>query len=156
MSCLVERIVSGGQTGADRAALDWAMANEVSHGGWCPKGRKAEDGVIDARYQLRETTSSAYNPGTKLNVRDSDGTVIISIAQELMGGSRQTGEFAAKRGKPSLHISKGDGVDGATAKLKQFVIENRIRVLNVAGPRASEEPAVGEFVKLVLTNASMS
>ena len=84
VKCLVQQIVSGGQTGADRAALDWAIQNGVPHGGWCPKGRKAEDGVIDARYHLRQTTSSAYSARTELNVRDSDGTVIISIAQELM------------------------------------------------------------------------
>jgi hypothetical protein len=156
MRCLVERIVSGGQTGADRAALDWAIANEVPYGGRCPKGRKAEDGVIDARYQLRETASSAYSARTELNVRDSDGTVIISIAEELVGGSSQTAEFAAKRGRPCFHVSKGDGVHGAAVKLRQFVNENKIRVLNVAGPRSSEEPAIGEFVKLVLTNASMS
>jgi Circularly permutated YpsA SLOG family len=153
VKCLVERIVSGGQTGADRAALDWAIKNGVPHGGWCPNGRKAEDGAIIARYHLRETTSSAYSARTELNVRDSDGTVIISIAPVLVGGSSQTVEFTAKRGKPCLHVSKADGAHGAAVKLRQFVIAEKIRVLNVAGPRASEEPEVGAFVALVLTEA---
>jgi hypothetical protein len=76
----IERIVSGGQTGADRAALDWAIARHVPHGGWCPKGRKAEDGVIDARYELMETPSDFYEERTLWNVRDSDGTVILEGA----------------------------------------------------------------------------
>jgi hypothetical protein len=155
VNCLVQKIVSGGQTGADRAAQDWAIEHGVQHGGWCPKGRKAEDGVIDVRYNLNETTSSAYSARTELNVRDSDGTVIISIAQELRGGSRQTAEFAAKRGKPVLHVSRADGAHEAALKLRQFVVQNGIRVLNVAGPRASEEPTVAEFVNLVLTKALM-
>ena len=73
------KIVSGGQTGADRAALDWALRHNVECGGWCPKGRKAEDGPIDPKYPLKETPSAAYLQRTEWNVRDSDATVLFSI-----------------------------------------------------------------------------
>src|SRR6266542_4186564 len=99
MRGIVERIVSGGQTGADRTALDWAIAHGVPHGGWCPKGRKAEDGPIDARYELVETTSSDYLQRTEWNVRDSDGTVVFSIATMLTGGSKKTVDLAHKHRK---------------------------------------------------------
>jgi hypothetical protein len=87
-------IVSGGQTGADRAALDWALARGVECGGWCPKGRKAEDGPIDPKYRLKETPSAAYLQRTEWNVRDSDGTVLFSIEPTLTGGSLKTVDFA--------------------------------------------------------------
>ena len=81
------KIVSGGQTGADRAALDWAMAHGVPHGGWCPAGRLAEDGVIDMRYSLKETPQPEYLQRTEWNVRDSDATLIVSCAAELARSS---------------------------------------------------------------------
>ena len=77
MRILPERIVSGGQTGADRAALDWAIERGIPHGGWCPRGRRAEDGRIDRRYALRETPAHDYQQRTRWNVRDSDGTLIF-------------------------------------------------------------------------------
>jgi hypothetical protein len=80
------KIVSGGQTGADRAALDWAIFHDLPHGGWCPKGRKAEDGVIPDQYQLTETSSASYPQRTQWNVRDSDGTVIFTMTSKLFGG----------------------------------------------------------------------
>lgn len=147
-----EKIVSGGQTGADRAALDWAMERGVPHGGWCPRGRRAEDGPIDGRYRLIETPSEAYWERTEWNVRDSDGTVIFSIAATLSGGSARTAEFARQLGKPWLHLSQQEGRDAAR-QLRRFVEEHRMRVLNVAGPRASTEPRVGEFVREVLDAA---
>ena len=104
----VPSIVSGGQTGADRAALDWALEHGVACGGWCPKGRKAEDGVIHAKYPLKESSSSSYLQRTEWNVRDSDGTVIFSLAPKLTGGSLKTKEFARKRNKPWIHISAVD------------------------------------------------
>ena len=88
------KIISGGQTGADRAALDWAMANNIPHGGWCPLGRLAEDGKIDAQYNLLETPKADYLQRTEWNVRDSDATVIISLAPQLTGGSLATAELA--------------------------------------------------------------
>src|SRR5260221_13349632 len=90
------KIVSGGQTGADRAALDWALAHNVECGGWCPKGRKPEDRPIHPKYPLKETPSATYIRRTEWNVRDSDATVLFSIGSTLTGGSRRTMEFARK------------------------------------------------------------
>lgn len=146
------KIVSGAQTGADRAALDFAIKHGISHGGWCPKGRLAEDGPIDPRYQLKETPTSEHPQRTEWNVRDSDGTVIFSITNALSGGSSLTAEFAQKHKKPLLHLcaaSQGD----AAMRLQEFLEKHRVQVLNIAGPRASKEPGVGEFVTAVLDQA---
>lgn len=86
----IPKLVSGGQTGADRAALDWALSHKLPCGGWCPKGRKAEDGAIEAKYPLKESPSASYLQRTEWNVRDSDGTVLFSLASELTGGSKKT------------------------------------------------------------------
>jgi len=90
----IPKIVSGGQTGADRAALDWALEHNVPSAGWCPKGRKAEDGPIDPKYPLKEMPSAAYLQRTEWNVRDSDVSVLFSIQPTLSGGSKRTMEFA--------------------------------------------------------------
>ena len=84
----IPKIISGGQTGADRAALDWALSRKLPCGGWCPKGRKAEDGIIPKTYPLRESTSTSYLQRTEWNVRDSDGTVLFSVSPTLTGGSK--------------------------------------------------------------------
>ena len=147
----IPKIVSGGQTGADRAALDWALARGVECCGWCPKGRKAEDGPISQKYPLIETPSADYVQRTEWNVRDTGGTVIFSIGPELTGGSKKTVEFAVKHNKPCLHLDSRQS-DAAQA-LRDFVADNEILTLNVAGPRTSEEPGVGEFVKSVLAGA---
>jgi hypothetical protein len=151
-----ERIVSGGQTGADRAALDFAMANVIPHGGWCPQGRLAEDGAINAAYVVRETPASDPLQRTEWNVRDSDGTVILSIAGELCGGSRATEQFAQALGKPCLRLSEEHDGRKAAARLCEFLRQHGIRILNVAGPRASQEPRVGRFVRDVLSGAVRS
>jgi Circularly permutated YpsA SLOG family len=132
----------------DRAALDWALAHGVECGGWCPKGRKAEDGSIDPKYPLKETPSASYIQRTEWNVRDSDATVLFSIDPALTGGSKKTLEFAHKHKKPHLHLCAGD--NAAADKLKAFIEKNRVKILNVAGPRASKEPGVGEFVMSTL------
>jgi hypothetical protein len=150
-SSVVEKVVSGGQTGADRAALDWAIENGIPHGGWCPKGRLAEDAPIPAQYHLTETPSSEYTQRTEWNVRDSDGTVVFSIAPKLTGGSKETVAFAQKHGKPAIQISRQ--TDNPAEALLRFIHENGIRVLNVAGPRASEEPGVDAFVRGALDAA---
>jgi hypothetical protein len=139
------KIISGGQTGADRAALDWAIKHGILYGGWCPKGRRAEDGPVDAKYQLQETPSSNYLQRTEWNARDSDGTVIFSIGEHLTGGSLKTVEFAIKHRKPHLHLSAASKYN-AVQELKQWMQQNKIRVLNIAGPRASKEPTVVGFV----------
>jgi hypothetical protein len=146
------KIISGGQTGADRAGLDWAIKYGIRHGGWCPKGRKAEDGPIHAKYRLKETDSSNHLQPIEWNVRHSDGTVIFSVGKRLSGNSAETLEFAIKHRKPYLHLSAVFN-DNAARKLKKWIEENNIRVLNVAGPRASKEPKVAEFVLTTLDAA---
>lgn len=142
---LIEKIISGGQTGADRAALDFAIERGIAHGGWCPLGRLAEDGVISQRYQLRETPLPDYAQRTEWNVRDSDGTVIFSISKVLTGGSKLTADFAAQYNKPCLHLSEAAYGRSATRKLRAFVTRHGIKCLNVAGSRESVEPGVREF-----------
>lgn len=149
----VKRIVSGGQTGADRAALDFAIEHGIPHGGWCPQGRRSEDGEIGDGYVLKETPTAYYTQRTEWNVRDSDGTVIFSISPALSGGSKATSEFAARLGKPWLHLSEqADGTE-AVERLRVFVAKHNILVLNVAGPRSSNEPDVAAFVTSVLRQA---
>ncbi len=143
------RIVSGGQTGADRAALDWAIQNGFDYGGWCPRGRKAEDGIIGPQYRLGETPSAQYDQRTEWNVRDSDATVIFSLGKNLWGGSKYTAEMAQKHRKPLLQLCRASDTKAAE-QLKQFLRHHRVRVLNIAGPRASEEPAVAAFVRATL------
>ena len=145
------KILAGGQTGVDRAALEWALADGLPHGGWCPKGRKAEDGSIPSRFRLQETRSRTYAVRTRWNVRDSDGTVIFSRHRRLLGGTRRTADAAAKLGKPLLHLTSSLGAAQAARRLESFIRKHAIAVLNVAGPRASEEPGIGRFVETVLS-----
>ena len=149
MSAQLTKIISGGQTGADRAALDFALRHGIPHGGWCPHGRLAEDGAIDPRYRLQETPSAAYEQRTEWNVRDSDGTVIFSIADQLTAGSKLTEELAGRHGKPCLHLARGRSKESPRL-LHQFISEHRIHILNVAGPRVSTEPEIVTFTLNVL------
>ena len=149
---LIEKIVSGGQTGADRMDLDWAIWHDIPHGGWCPRFRKAEDGKIPDQYQLTETPKSDYVQRTEWNVRDSDGTLIFSLSDKLSRGSAKTAFFCQKHGKPFLHVHPGLSYSLA-ADVLRFVSDNAIKVLNIAGTRASKEPYVGKFVKQVLEDA---
>jgi hypothetical protein len=149
-------IVSGGQTGADRAALDFALEFGLAHGGWCPRGRRAEDGEIDERYGLTETPSHRYDQRTRWNVRDSDATVVFSIAREVSGGTALTLAVAEQQGKPYLHLASEAVVAGEldpVPELLDFLAEHRVSRLNVAGPRASQEPLVAAFVRGVLVDA---
>lgn len=145
--------MSGGQTGADRAALDFAIENGIPHGGWCPQGRRSEDGDIGDSYALQETPAPYYTQRTEWNVRDSDGTVIFSVSPMLSGGSRATSEFASRLGKPCLHLSEESDGNKAAERLCVFIARHGIRVLNVAGPRSSNEPDVAAFVTEVLGGA---
>ena len=152
-------IVSGGQTGADRAALDFAIDHGLPHDGWCPRGRRAEDGPLDGRYRLRETTSPKYDQRTKWNVRDSDATVVFSVARQTQGGTALTLELAERMGRPTLHLARedfatDDGIARAAAKLREFLVLQQIGRLNVAGLRASQEPEIAAFVREVLEAAS--
>ena len=152
-TAVLSKIVSGGQTGADRAALDWAIMRGVAHGGWCPKGRKAEDGVIDPRYCLTETPSEDYSQRTEWNVRDSDGTAVFSVRRELQGGSLLTVELAGRYNKPVIHLCAQDEGTNHAHELRSFIEEFGISVLNIAGPRGSDEPGVYRFVSRVLDRA---
>jgi hypothetical protein len=145
------RIVSGGQTGVDHAALEFALARDWPHGGWCPHGRRTEAGPLEARYQLRETPSADYRQRTEWNVRDSDGTVIFSLAPRLTGGSATTAECTRHLGKPWLHLTAA--TPRAAHRLVEFVTTHGIKTLNVAGPRASEEPKIDGFVRRTLEEA---
>jgi hypothetical protein len=146
----IEKIISGAQSGADRAALDVAIEHGIDHGGWCPHGRKAEDGTIAPRYNLQETPSSGYVQRTEWNVRDSDGTVVFSIAPVLTGGSKKTVELAHEHHKPVIHIARDGGPASPAQALLRFIQDHNIMVLNVAGTRGSKEPEVGAFVKATL------
>ena len=150
MAVEITKIVAGGQTGADRAALRFAIDHGIPHGGWCPNGRRAEDGPIDAEYQLKETPGGGYLQRTEWNVRDSDGTVVFSMTAVLSGDSRSTVELARRYGKPCLHLSAQSAGDEAPRLLREFIEERGVRVLNVAGPRGSKEPDVAMFVTMTL------
>jgi Circularly permutated YpsA SLOG family len=143
----VEKIVSGGQTGVDRAALDVALGMGLDCGGWCPRGRRAEDGPIPSRYPLEETTSANYSQRTKRNVRDSDGTLILCSGPPR-GGTLLTQQTAVKRGKPCLLVD----LEASTAvdTIRAWLGEHSIRVLNVAGPRESQAPGIALRVARVL------
>ncbi len=147
---MLKKIISGGQTGADRAALDTAIKFNIDHGGWVPAGRKAEDGTVPAYYELTETDSVSYPERTEQNIIESDGTLIVSHGI-LTGGSLLTKKIASKRSKPWCHINLMDidEFEGAVT-LHEFVSENGIQVLNVAGPRASHDPFIYRSVKSII------
>jgi hypothetical protein len=147
---LLEHIVSGGQTGVDRAALDFAIKNGIPHGGWCPRGRWAEDGAIEDHYELNETPDTRCSQRTEWNVRDSDGTVIFSVTSGLTGGSALTRKLALAYGKPCLHLAKRADGETAPTRLREFIRLHQIKVLNVAGPRLSTEPEAAAFAVSVL------
>ena len=129
------KIVSGGQTGVDRAALQAAIDNQIPHGGWCPLERTAEDGIIHEKFHLEQTPSSEYQQRTNWNVRDSDATLILS-SEPLAGGTKLTEAFVIQMHKPLLILDPLDPI--ASQKIYSWVIKNQINALNVAGPRASE------------------
>lgn len=139
-------IVSGGQTGADRSALDWAIARDIPHGGWCPAGRLAEDGKIGSAYNLKETPKAEYLQRTEWNVRDSDGTVVFSIGADLSGGSLATMKLVSQLGKPGIHLFRSQTPSENAAQLCRFIRKHEVKILNVAGPRASGEPQIGPFI----------
>ena len=141
------KIISGGQTGVDRAALDTALKNNFPVGGWCPKGRKAEDGPIDSLYPLKETTSDKYQIRTELNVRDSDGTLIICKGTPS-GGTALTIKKVREQGKALLIIDLQK--QPASEQVYRWILDNEITTLNIAGPRESQSPGIYQETALLL------
>ncbi len=150
---MIEKLVSGGLSGAERSAMDFAAAHGIPHGGWCPRARAGEDGFIQKRYNLKETPSSGYLQRTEWNVRGSEGTVIFSVGDELTGASARVKEFTQAYGKPCLHLKRDQPPATQAQRLLDFVHEHNILALNVAGSSASKEPHIGEFVNEVLERA---
>lgn len=130
-------IISGGQTGVDRGALDAALESGAPCGGWCPEGRLAEDGVIAARYPLKELPGAGYTKRTRKNVEDSDATLVIMFG-ETTGGTAKTVEFCCKLGKPYLIVDAATTpIANSVSDAMDFIHARAVRRLNVAGPRAS-------------------
>ncbi len=147
----VRKIVSGGQTGADRAALDFAAENGFEMGGYVPKGRRTEDGPLGEKYiNMIETPTANYAERTALNVRDSDVTLIVSHGP-LSGGSLLTRTLATRYGRPVFHVDlAAPTFDAAVSDVGRWLDESDCRILNIAGPRSSTDPAIYDAVKRLL------
>ena len=150
---MIRQIISGGQTGVDRAALDVAIKLTLPHGGWIPKGRITESGPLADKYNLKETESSSYAERTEKNVTDADGTLIISRGP-LTGGSEYTREMALKHDRSWLHIDLSQSAAfQAVTTINQWIIQKKIGILNVAGPRASKDPSIYREASNILESA---
>ncbi len=153
MSTRRRKIISGGQTGADRGGLDAAMDLGLEHGGWCPQGRRAEDGRIPARYKLEETASADYAVRTEKNVKWADGTVVFTFGTP-QGGSALTIELAIRHGKPHLHVDlRRLGVEEAAARVRGWMEREGVRALNVAGSREGSARGIQRLVWRILKTA---
>jgi hypothetical protein len=150
---MLKKVVSGGQTGVDRAALDAALALHVPCGGWCPRGRLAEDGPIDRRYPLAETPEEDYAVRTEWNVRDSDGTLVLTHGRPS-GGTALTIAVARRLGRPLLVLDLAGAP--APAAARRWVEAEGIAVLNVAGPRESQRPGIHRRARRYLERALTS
>lgn len=138
----INKIISGGQTGVDRAALDVALKYNIRHGGWCPKGRLSENGKIPLFYNLQETCSSEYSERTKQNIIDSDATLIIvpklPLPIEITDGTLLTIEICKKLNKLYLVIDVTIDDENSINDIKAWIVDNNIKLLNIAGPRESQ------------------
>jgi hypothetical protein len=139
------KIISGGQTGVDRAALDVALRHGIESGGWCPTGRVDEFGRIPDCYPLKELENGGFTERTLQNVKESDGTLII-YPGKVSGGTEQTVKFCVEQRRPRQLIdASGVSIEKAARLITDFVCENKIEILNVAGPRESEWPGGYEY-----------
>jgi hypothetical protein len=141
------RLISGGQTGVDRAALDVALESGIDCGGWCPRGRRAEDGRIPAHYPLEEASWDGYPQRTEWNVRDSDGTLILTRG-ESDRGTVLTVRLAVEKRKPYLVVDLLAPWD--VEAVREWIEQNGIVTLNVAGPRESSSPGIGDEARRFL------
>ncbi len=150
---MIKKIISGGQTGADQAALDAAIKLGIPHGGWIPSGRITENGPLLDKYLLEEMPTSSYAERTEQNIIDSDGTLIASHGM-LAGGSAYTRQVALEQKRPWLHIDlQKTAVFDAAMILSEWVLKNNIEILNVAGPRASKDPKIYRAVMNIIESA---
>lgn len=134
------KIISGGQTGIDRAALDIALKHGIECGGWCPAGRLDEFGRIPDRYPVQELEAGGFTERTLQNVKDSDGTLVI-YPYKVAGGTEQTVRFCIELKRPHQLIDGSTiSTEDAAKLIADFVLKNKIGILNVAGPRRSEWP----------------
>ncbi|MBW1772144.1 MAG: putative molybdenum carrier protein [Deltaproteobacteria bacterium] len=147
---MIEKIISGGQTGADRAALDVAIKLGIPHGGWISKGRKTEDGKLPTKYALKETPSIGYTQRTEMNVVDSEGTLIVSHGR-LRGDAALTQKLAKKHNRPCFHLNLKKTMQHKASEIVRFWIDARkIKILNVAGSAASNDPKIYKAVRRLL------
>jgi len=147
-------IISGGQTGADQAALDAAIDLGLQHGGWIPKGRKTESGPLPTRYQLKEHQSAQYRARTESNILAAEGTLICSFGP-LSGGSALTEALAIRHDRPFLHINFDHTPPAQAAILvEQWLDQHSITTLNVAGPRASNDARIYQAVYALMTTVT--
>jgi hypothetical protein len=147
---MIKKIISGGQTGADRAALDVAIKLGIPHGGWIPKGRKTEDGTLPQKYKLQEMPTESYPARTEQNVIDSDGTLIISHGK-LSGGSDYTRKMTLRHHKQLLYVDLNNYEPfDAASLIASWIRMRNIQILNVAGPRASKDPEIyGDVINIL-------
>lgn len=149
----VKRIISGGQTGADRGGLDAAIDLGIPHGGWCPKGRRAEDGTIPMKYDLQETDSFEYLARTEQNVIAAHGTVVFTFGTPT-AGSALTIQYAERHRKPVLHLDLRElRPDEAAKRLRAWIEEHAISILNVAGSRESLAAGLEKLVHRIVASA---
>ena len=146
----IQKIVSGGQTGVDRAALDVAIFLEMEHGGWCPAGRRAEDGAIPERYDLKEMSSRDYAKRTEQNVVDSDGTLVLYWAK-MKGGTLLTHRLATKHKRPTLSVDLSEK-ELRPDMVRDWIVADNIGVLNVGGPRESSHKGIGKLAEQFLSS----
>jgi len=135
----LEKVISGGQTGVDRAALDAGRVSGVAVGGWCPAGRRAEDGPLDPAYPLSETPEAGYEQRTAWNVREADATLVLTWGP-LEGGTALTVRFLERERRPYLLVPLDEDPDPQA--VRAWLGDERVRVLNVAGPRGSKAPGI--------------
>jgi hypothetical protein len=151
----LQKIISGGQTGVDRATLDVGLELGIPIGGYCPKGRRSEDGTIPAQYPLIETNTSNYGIRTEKNVIESDGTLVLNVGQ-VSSGTAYTIKMAKRHTKPCLVVQLDDENPKAMEEILDWLKTHEIKILNVAGPRESKIPGIhklsSEFLRMVFSN----